>query len=201
MKKDFIYHRELVVGILAVCLGVWWRANGLGLSFIFGWFLFLFLWNWLAMPWKFGGAVFLLFLLGISRYGFGLVDFEGRSLIDFHDEVNRQVVEGVVSDYPDVRADQIKLTLQVDHPVEGVALVTVSRYPGRYVYGDRLKLHGVLKEPHEFDDFSYKNYLRRYGVDSVMYRPYVERLGNEIGSVAESRNSNSRPASNSSLIA
>ncbi|MBT7484267.1 ComEC/Rec2 family competence protein, partial [Candidatus Peregrinibacteria bacterium] len=52
-------------------------------------------------------------------------------------------------------------------------LGTVNRYP-EFAYGERIRLWGAVQEPIEFEDFSYKNYLRRYGINSVMYYPYVE---------------------------
>ncbi len=113
--------------------------------------------------------------------------------IDFYNDQPEKIsVEGIVSEDPDVRTDQIKLTLKLNKKsegleqdrkviqgkkttVEGKILITTSRYP-EYQYGDKLKITGKLKTPVEFEKFSYKNYLQRYHIYSVIYNPKIEVL-------------------------
>lgn len=94
---------------------------------------------------------------------------------------------GTVVQEPDIREDNIKLTIMSDvKSVEngsrpfGRVLVTVSRYP-EYQYGDKLKVSGQLKVPVDFDDFSYKDYLAKDGVYSVMYWPKAEVIAENQG--------------------
>lgn len=103
--------------------------------------------------------------------------------IDFY---NNQKVsfEGVIVE-TDIRREKAKYRIKVNdmiHPSEGAihksriqgdVLISLDKYP-QYHYGDRVKVFGELQEPVEFDKFSYKNYLSRYGIYSVMYRPWVE---------------------------
>ncbi|MDM8518453.1 DNA internalization-related competence protein ComEC/Rec2 [Anaerolineales bacterium HSG6] len=63
-------------------------------------------------------------------------------------------------------------------PTEGLLLVRAPRYPERF-YGDKLALHGLLETPPEFEDFSYKDYLARFGIHAMMHRPRVELLAAE----------------------
>lgn len=101
--------------------------------------------------------------------------------IDFY---NRQTIEieGIIVEM-DMRRDKAKYTFRIKNSglrikqeeifgVAGDILITLAKYP-QYHYGDRLRLSGELKEPGEFDDFSYSNYLNRFGIYSVMHYPKV----------------------------
>lgn len=115
-------------------------------------------------------------LLWLLRLQMATDSFAALPLLDFHDETSHNIA-GVVADYSDVREEQIKLTVRVEEvdgvPVEGRLLVSLPRYPDDYFYGDRLEFEGMLETPTEFDDFSYRNYLRRYGVSTVAYEPRI----------------------------
>ncbi len=127
-------------------------------------------------------------ILWLLRLQMAIDSFEALPLLSFHDEVSHKIA-GVVADYPDIREEQLKLTVRVDEmdgsPVAGRLLVSLPRYPDNYFYGDHLEFEGMLETPTEFDDFSYKNYLRRYGISSVMYEPrileWTPRMGDEHG--------------------
>lgn len=122
--------------------------------------------------------------------------------LNFYNE-NEVAVMGVIREV-DVRRDQVKYTVEAETvslnglsdrgeipsadggamgvslgvelvEVEGEVLITLDKYP-RYVYGDRVKIVGELLHPGEFDGFNYGNYLSRYGIYSVMYRPDIEVL-------------------------
>ncbi len=66
--------------------------------------------------------------------------------------------------------------------ISGDVLISLEKYP-QYHYGDRVRISGDLQEPGEFDGFSYSNYLSRYGVYSVMYRPWVTVIGEGEGNL------------------
>lgn len=128
------------------------------------------------------------FCLGLSR---GLLS-EHRSFfrtVDFYNELKVEV-EGIIKEV-DIRRDhakykisvrQINLNKNFVQKVQGDILVTLDKFPP-YEYGDRVELFGELKTPGDFDTFSYSDYLSRYGVYSVMYRPQVDLLEKGQGSV------------------
>jgi hypothetical protein len=60
-------------------------------------------------------------------------------------------------------------------PVTGLVLVQASRYPA-HAYGERLVVSGELETPPVFEDFSYKDYLARQGVYSMLRRPRIELI-------------------------
>ncbi|MBN2096736.1 ComEC family competence protein, partial [Candidatus Peregrinibacteria bacterium] len=122
--------------------------------------------------------------------------------IDFYNE-QKIGFEGVIVE-TDIRRDKAKYTIAVNalsrngqFPMtndqlnpkseirnlksEGDVLINLDKYP-QYHYGDRVKVYGELKAPGVFEGFDYGAYLSRYGVYSVMYRPWVEVLETGQGS-------------------
>ncbi len=167
---------NLSVSVFALALGMAWaaasggeQATVVGVGFLI----------WLRrsrLPFPSFLLLLAIFVAGIFRYQIALNTFERGPLFQFHDERSHRIV-ATIADYPDVREDQLKLTLRVE-TVDGAAssgllLVSLPRYPDRYFYGDRLVFEGMVEAPVEFEDFSYKNYLRRYGISSVMYEPRI----------------------------
>ncbi|MDP4008673.1 MAG: ComEC/Rec2 family competence protein [Candidatus Peregrinibacteria bacterium] len=150
-----------------VFFGKWiWLISGLfvGLSFLRGndsrrWIIWLkFVLIFFAGVFYFNGS----FLQGDDRGG--VKYYVGR-------EVDWQVrVDGEV----DVRRTGQKLTAMVDG-LKGYVLLNLPKYP-RYEYGDVLSVFGLLEEPFETEDFSYKDYLERYEVYGVMKNPRVRKV-------------------------
>jgi len=131
------------------------------------------------------GFCFFAFLSGIWRYQcvYSRAGAKGAAdqKIDFL---------GVISEDPILDNNRIKFeALSEDNAFEGKVLITTSRYP-EYKYGDKIKVRGTLKTPVVFEDFNYRDYLRKQGVFWVMYYPeikYVESgLGNPTKSVSVS---------------
>ena len=91
---------------------------------------------------------------------------------------NDIVLTGTIFGEPDVRNNWQKLKVEIENP-KGVVLVTTSRYP-EYKYLDKIKITGKLETPSETEDFSYKNYLMKDGIYSVMDFPKVELLETDI---------------------
>lgn len=94
------------------------------------------------------------------------------------------LVTGVVTAPPDVRDTYTNLMIRVegldsgdgrDLPVSGLMLVRITR-DETYHYGERLRLRGQLRTPAETEVFSYRDYLARSGIYSVMRNPGVTRL-------------------------
>ncbi len=110
-------------------------------------------------------CLFLLLLIVFRYYSF-------QAEINQDREYGKFILSGKIITEPDVRDDNIKLTVKTD---KGKALITVDRYP-EYKYGDEIKITGEFQEPPVFDDFNYKNYLIKDRIYYVAYYPEVELL-------------------------
>ncbi|MFC1618289.1 ComEC/Rec2 family competence protein [Patescibacteria group bacterium] len=140
---------------------------------------------WSARPIVVLGICLLIFCGAVLRFQI-LDDIEGNHVRQYN---NSEAVElvGEVGKAPDERSSKTHLEINVeavhDEPVTGKVLVSVPRYP-RYEFGDRLQLKGKLLTPAEFADFSYKDYLAKDEIYSVMYYAKVEKLDAESGNEA-----------------
>lgn len=86
---------------------------------------------------------------------------------------------GMVADEPAIGEKVAKLTIKSD-TIGGKILITVDHYP-EYQYGDKLKITGKLESPPVFDEFNYRDYLRKDGIFSVMSWPKIEILSADAG--------------------
>ena len=128
------------------------------------------------------------FLLGFYRY----LVLESRAnnyeLKEYLDSEKEIILIGRIIKEPDVRENNVKLTIGVRAFKEAQTkgdlifcdsccrlLATVSSYP-EYKYGDELKIKGKIEAPFIFEDFNYKNYLKKDGIYSVIYYPEIELL-------------------------
>src|SRR6185503_7765085 len=59
-------------------------------------------------------------------------------------------------------------------------LVTVGAY-SHFAYGEKLQFETKIAEPKEYPDFSYKNYLSRFGIDAVAYMPNIQSVPGNFG--------------------
>lgn len=121
--------------------------------------------------------------LGGARY------LDAQPVIDqthvaFYNGSDDVTLEGVVVREPDVRdrviqlrvaAERITLANGVTRPVSGEALVRVWRYPP-VPYGARIRVNGRIETPPELDDFSYRDYLARQGIYSLVNLPSLTIL-------------------------
>lgn len=135
------------------------------------------------------GFCLLFLILGIWRHQsieLNIVNSELRKLNGLEENIT---LVGTVVFEPDIREKSIKLTLdnlmvETEEmrskllPVNGRVLVTTWRYP-EYKYGNRLKITGQLENPPIFEDFNYKDYLKKEGIYSVMSWPEIELLAKE----------------------
>jgi len=136
-------------------------------------------------------------LAGAARLLWATPHFGPDDLAYYNDQGQVRLV-GVVADEPDVRDTYQNLRLRTESlvmappdgdaeageeesPVKGLALVRAPRYPTR-AYGERLSVTGELETPPIFEDFSYKDYLARQGVYSMIRRPQVELIETGQGS-------------------
>ena len=128
-------------------------------------------------------------VIGGARYLGSLPQFDQTSLSTYNDR-GAVTVEGVIDAEPDVRdtyinlrvkADRITLPDKTAYSINGLLLTKPSR-PNEFRYGDRVRVIGELIAPPEFATFSYKDFLARQGVYSLIDRPRVTLLAHDQGS-------------------
>jgi competence protein ComEC len=123
---------------------------------------------------RLGASCCVFLLLGALRYTAAVPAFDENHLAYYNDQ-GTVTVTGVVVEAPDVRDRYVNLKLsarlvEIDgesHQVKGLALVRIGRYPS-YSYGDELEVADSLETPPESEDFSYKDYLARQDIHSMM---------------------------------
>jgi competence protein ComEC len=145
-------------------------------------FLVLLLW-WENTRARTGALCVLLLALGAGRFLLAVPHFDETSLATYND-AGWVSLEGVVVGEPDerdaytnlrVRAERLTLPNSTELAVDGLALVKADRYPERR-YGDRVLVEGALETPPVLEDFSYKDYLARQGIHSLVRRAEVTLL-------------------------
>jgi competence protein ComEC len=118
-------------------------------------------------------------LLGSLRF---ILDYKQNDLAQFYGKTEK--VTGIISEEPDERVDKTYLTLgnlEINHQkLHSKILLTVSQY-SEYEYGQKLNFETSIDEPKEYPDFSYKNYLSRFGIDAVGYKPKIEIVQGNFG--------------------
>ena len=127
-------------------------------------------------------ACLLALILGALRFSTALPHFDENALAFYNDQ-GPVTLRGLVAGEPDVRDRWTNLRVAARRlkrdenwtEVLGTVLVRAPRYPA-YHYGDELEIEGSLETPPEFDDFSYRDYLARQGVYSLLRRPRITLL-------------------------
>ena len=79
-----------------------------------------------------------------------------------------------------VEADKLIIADQPTRTVKGLVLVQAPPFSD-FRYGDRVRVEGKLQTPTDTNDFSYRDYLARQGVYSIMSRPRVTVLARDQG--------------------
>ncbi len=137
--------------------------------------------------------------LGAARYQSAQPVFNEQALATYNDQ-GEVVLEGVVWDEPDQRDVRVNLRVRVETlqlagasapiNVEGLALVAAPRFSearlaqtgeAEFRYGDRVRITGQLETPAEFEDFSYRDYLARFGIYSQVRQAPVAFLAEQQG--------------------
>jgi len=114
---------------------------------------------------RMAGICTLAFLAAALRYQSALPDLDNPGLLAHYNDRGWVELEGVVGGYPDVRDTWTNLKVKVEwvelegerHAVRGTVLVRAPRFP-EHVYGDRVRVSGILETPPEFEDFDYRDY-------------------------------------------
>ncbi len=134
--------------------------------------------------WRMGFGCGLACMLGAARLSAAVPHFDENDLATYNDQ-GVVTIEGLVIDAPDVRDTHINLrvraeTIQRDggpaQPVEGWVLIQTPR-TAAYRYGDPVRARGELHTPPELDTFSYRDFLAREGVYSILQYAQVEIAG------------------------
>jgi competence protein ComEC len=129
-----------------------------------------------------GAVCVLAFALGAGRFLLAVPRFDDTSLAAYNGEW--ATLEGLVVAEPDerdrhtnlrVRARRLLLPDGAAREVDGLVLVSTTRYP-RHEYGDEVRVEGLLEMPWQFEGFSYRDYLARRRIYSVMGRAQVDLL-------------------------
>ena len=129
--------------------------------------------------------------LGAARYQAALPDLtQPNWIFRFNDQEIPYGVVGILTDAPDERDTYTNLRIRVEslQPVGGEVVSTVHgdllarvSTSGDWRYGDRLRLRGYLITPPEGEEFSYREYLNRQDIFSLMERPEIELLERGLG--------------------
>jgi len=139
-----------------------------------------------------GVGVAVLFL-GAWRLAVAVPDFDSSHISAHNDKFQIVTLTGLVTDFPDVRDEYIGLRVasesirysdaELPQATTGKVLVRADRF-GSFSYGDRVEAVGILETPPEFQDFSYRDYLARQDIFSLMSNASVTtvaaREGNPI---------------------
>ncbi len=124
-------------------------------------------------------------IIGALRFS---QEFAQNDIKNYYDQT--RTIIGIVSDEPDERTDKTYLKLS-NISIDGKSynsklLLTVARFPS-FEYGQQLEFEGKVLEPKEYEDFSYKNYLSRYGIDGVIYYPKILKVEKDQANVVKSK--------------
>ena len=128
--------------------------------------------------------------IGMLRYNFALQDNSPHPLSKFNDIEREVTLTGEIVAEPDSRNNHTKYTLEVsawsdgiiEKYVSGRVLIKTQKLP-EYFYGDELQLRGKLQTPFETEEFSYRDYLARNGIKSVMYYPSLKKISSGNGNI------------------
>jgi competence protein ComEC len=135
-------------------------------------------------------ALLLALALGAARYTLAQPRFDSSSLASYNDRDQTFILEGVLVQPPDERDTYSLLRLRVDRlrpvddplfqPVSGILQARITS-GGAWRYGDRLHVQGRLETPPVLQDFSYRDYLARQGVYSLMNQASARLLLHDQG--------------------
>jgi competence protein ComEC len=139
--------------------------------------------------WRLALACGLMLALGATRFGASVPRFDEDDLASYNGQAD-VTITGWIADAPDRRDSHVNLRIRAEtislagderlRPVRGLLLAQAPA-AGEYGYGDTLSVRGALLTPPEFDTFSYRDYLARQGVYSIMNFAQVRETGGAQG--------------------
>ena len=111
------------------------------------------------------------------------------SHIAFYNDTEPISFTGTVVDEPDIRDRIVNLKVDVDtiklqdgssNAISGNILVQTPRFP-IIEYGTRIRVTGMVETPPENESFSYKAYLARQDIHSLIFLPQIEIIDENVG--------------------
>ena len=128
-------------------------------------------------------------LFGAARYQAAQPVFGAADLAAYNDGAERVDIRAILYEPPLARETYLELRVEAEsifaggqvHPVRGRLLARVN-LGAEFQYGDRLRLQGELVTPAENEDFSYRDYLAREGIYSLLPFASATRLASDQGS-------------------
>lgn len=126
--------------------------------------------------------------LGAGRYLLARPVFDVGHIARYNNTTSVTLI-GVVAGEPDRRATYTNLRVAVEqltfpdgatHTVHGKVLVKAPPFTEAF-YGDRVEIRGAPETPPAFEDFSYRDYLARQGIHSLVRRAEVRVLASHQG--------------------
>jgi competence protein ComEC len=130
-------------------------------------------------------------LLGAARYQVAQPHFTSADLAYYNDPVQRVEIRGLIvkpavtqDSYTDliIQAEQISSTGGESEPTHGLLLARVDLGVD-WQYGDELLVRGELQTPSADEDFSYRDYLARQGIYSLVPFAAAEKLASDQGNI------------------
>ena len=125
------------------------------------------------------GISLIILTLGISYYQITDKNFNKTELKKFSDTSQIIKILGIVVKEPDIRENNTKLIIEVQNlngiKIKSRILITIRKYSS-YQYGDMLTIIGLLKTPNVFEDFNYKDYLKKDRISAVMHYPETKLI-------------------------
>jgi competence protein ComEC len=136
--------------------------------------------SWRALPWAALTAALL--VGGAWRYDATLPSSEPQGIARYNDGAAVRF-RAVVTGEPDERGASVRLRLSAREVFDddrwqetsGGVLMRAPLFP-RYDYGDLLEVTGKLETPPIVEDFDYRDYLARHGVQSTIAYPKTTLL-------------------------
>ncbi len=132
----------------------------------------------------------LFFSFGGLRYVTSIPKIDSSHIASYNDRGKLVAIEGIVAASPDVRDTYTGLKIGSLHdpepesgnprPISGKILAYVSPFD-EYHYGDKVRVTGLLETPPEFETFSYREYLARQGIHSLIQDPEIVVMENRVG--------------------
>jgi competence protein ComEC len=139
----------------------------------------------LGTVWFQNKTIFILSIAGVVALAGAIrfkTDFAKNDIAQYYNQTVEVV--GLIVEEPDVRTDKTYLTLgkiEINgRRLDSKILVNIPKYR-EFEYGEKFRFVEKIQEPKEYPDFSYKNYLSRFGIDAVVYQPKIESIEGNYG--------------------
>lgn len=177
MEKSKIFLASLISFIFGIFFSSYLKVSQ---SILFFFFILAIVFIFLSLKYKrilIFGFLILIFSFSVLRFQLAFLKIENNPIKNFFDKEISLI--GIITEEPKITKKSAKLVISPKE-IEGKSdknfgkiLVFTRKFP-EYEYGEKLKIKGVLKEPKNFDNFDYKNYLAKDGILALIYFPDIE---------------------------